>query len=416
MGRRGQMNIEEEKQLFSKWPVNSVLQRRAEDMLRRIDRLPNNVLLGSDLETLAAEQVEEERIVVPILRDRDKTAEYGEAEVKIPTGDSYASVPGLRITFFVPFEGDPFVFNVRPTYSPSAFPIVKDITVDRELLIEYEARHVQGHDYDTSAAHDYLNRTLDEIRRHLEQVERHIDTYNTDLQKMARTRIDSRREKLLRDQRLMEGLGVPLRRRNNPPETHEVPLVRKKSPVTQSAASASSKPKIADEHYQHILSVITSMVKVMEYSPKAFVMMGEEDLRWHFLVQLNGQYQGLATGETFNFSGKTDILVRWADENVFVAECKIWRGEKSLMNALDQLLGYASWADTRTALLLFNRGGTFSSVLGKIPAVVRGHPNFDKQLPTSRSENTFRFRMRRADDPERQLMLTVLAFDVPTSG
>jgi hypothetical protein len=28
----------------------------------------------------------------------------------------------------------------------------------------------------------------------------------------------------------------------------------------------------------------------------------------HFLVQLNGQYEGQATGETFNFEGKTDMI------------------------------------------------------------------------------------------------------------
>jgi len=38
--------------------------------------------------------------------------------------------------------------------------------------------------------------------------------------------------------------------------------------------------------------------------------MDEESIRQHFLVQLNGQYEGQATGETFNFEGKTDILVR----------------------------------------------------------------------------------------------------------
>lgn len=31
---------------------------------------------------------------------------------------------------------------------------------------------------------------------------------------------------------------------------------------------------------------------------------GEEDLRTHFLAQLNAQYEGQATGETFNFQGR----------------------------------------------------------------------------------------------------------------
>jgi len=39
-------------------------------------------------------------------------------------------------------------------------------------------------------------------------------------------------------------------------------------------------------------------------SPHAFSDMGEEDLRFHFLVQLNGAFQGQATGETFNFQAR----------------------------------------------------------------------------------------------------------------
>jgi hypothetical protein len=40
--------------------------------------------------------------------------------------------------------------------------------------------------------------------------------------------------------------------------------------------------------YEEILRIISNMVAVMERSPKAFRTMEEEDLRQHFLVQLNG--------------------------------------------------------------------------------------------------------------------------------
>jgi len=108
------------------------------------------------------------------------------------------------------------------------------------------------------------------------------------------------------------------------------------------------------EEYENILSIMRNMVRVMEQSPKAFENMGEEDLRTQFLVQLNAQYEGRATGETFNFQGKTDILIR-ADEggNVFIAECKFWSGEKQFLETIDQLLSYLTWRDTKTAILIF---------------------------------------------------------------
>jgi len=92
--------------------------------------------------------------------------------------------------------------------------------------------------------------------------------------------------------------------------------------------------------YQHILNVMDNMTKVMERSPHTFETMQEEDIRQHFLVQLNGQYEGQATGETFNFQGKTDILIRSEGRNIFIAECKFWKGPKGFSETVDQLLSY----------------------------------------------------------------------------
>ncbi len=96
------------------------------------------------------------------------------------------------------------------------------------------------------------------------------------------------------------------------------------------------------------LKIMQDMALVMERSPEAFKSMDEEALRQHFLVQLNAQFEGKATGETFNMGGKTDILLREADRNAFIAECKFWKGPKGFGEAIDQLLGYASWRDSKT--------------------------------------------------------------------
>ena len=97
------------------------------------------------------------------------------------------------------------------------------------------------------------------------------------------------------------------------PNTYIAPQVKRvitpKLPPT-SKAPYKPEPALDTKDYEHILSVVSNMVMVMERSPKAFRDMNEEDLRQHFLVQLNGHYEGQATGETFNFEGKTDILIR----------------------------------------------------------------------------------------------------------
>ena len=54
--------------------------------------------------------------------------------------------------------------------------------------------------------------------------------------------------------------------------------------------------------------------------------------------------------------------------NVFIAECKFWKGPKAFSEAIDQLLGYATWRDSKTAILVFNRGTETSTVLTGIDA------------------------------------------------
>lgn len=140
--------------------------------------------------------------------------------------------------------------------------------------------------------------------------------------------------------------------------------------------------------------------------------MDEESIRSHFLVQLNGHYEGQATGETFNYQGKTDILIRSEGKNIFIAECKFWSGPKKLIETIDQLLGYSSWRDTKVAVIVFNRNKDFSKVLESIQETSKQHSNFKRQIAFA-SETMFRYVFAHRDDPNRELLLTVMAFDVP---
>ena len=108
--------------------------------------------------------------------------------------------------------------------------------------------------------------------------------------------------------------------------------------------------------------------------------MQEEQIRDLILVDLNGHYEGDATGETFNNQGKTDILIRADGKNVFIAECKFWEGQKALHTAIDQILGYLTWRDTKAALLLFSKKVGFTDVLAKIATAVPEHLNFKQEL------------------------------------
>src|ERR1700738_805507 len=49
------------------------------------------------------------------------------------------------------------------------------------------------------------------------------------------------------------------------------------------------------------------------------------------------------------FDGKTDILIRKDGKNVFIAECKFWKGEKAFLETIDQI-GHSRFQPARSLI------------------------------------------------------------------
>jgi len=155
------------------------------------------------------------------------------------------------------------------------------------------------------------------------------------------------------------------------------------------------------------------MGAILHCSPSSFVSMKEEDLRQHFLLQLNGHYEGRATGETFNSYGKTDIIIKEGNKNLFIAECKFWTGPEKYLQTIDQILNYTTWRDTKTAIFVFNKNKNMTSVISNIDEVTCRHFNFKRKIEWHH-ESGFRYIFHQNSDKNKELYLTVLIFDVPT--
>jgi hypothetical protein len=137
-----------------------------------------------------------------------------------------------------------------------------------------------------------------------------VAKFNEHLPTLARQAAQRRRDKVVGDRELEASLGVPVRRRaDDVPGYAVAPKQRRVIPQrSEDRAARAAEPFLSPEVYEDILRAVRNMALVLERSPKAFARMGEEDLRHQFLVPLNAQFEGAATGETFNFEGKTDIL------------------------------------------------------------------------------------------------------------
>ncbi len=166
------------------------------------------------------------------------------------------------------------------------------------------------------------------------------------------------------------------------------------------------------DEYEKILKIIESMAKVIGRNPDAFQNLKEEHIRNHFLVQLNGHYPGNATGETFNYRGKTDILLRKNDVNLFIAECKFWKSQQTVKETVDQILRYSTWNDAKLALLIFNRSKNLTDILEKISYQMKNHSSFYQEINFP-SETGFRYLINHPTDSRRHLILTILVFEIP---
>jgi hypothetical protein len=403
--------------LFTGPSMFDVVENEKQRVKKEVQKLDANYILNASEQDLIRALVDEFYLHVPKLREDDiHVADYRETQIDV-SGDPNRFIihrgepfyiQGNKTTIVVPFDGDPGFFKIRPqtfTLNPPAAEVVGN---DLQLV------YITTNQSAGAVKRDYQN-DLGQIRRHLDSLRASAEEFNKQLESLVRQSVVERKKRLLADAGMVAALGLPIKKRADAPMTYTVPIQRHGARVdrpTVPTRKFEPEPILATEEYENILSIMKNMVRVMEQSPHAFDEMKEEDLRTHFLVQLNAQYEGQATGETFNFQGKTDILIRTEGRNVFVAECKFWKGEKELHNAIDQLLSYLSWRDTKTALLVFNRNAGFSEVLKKIESAVPMHKNFKRNVGKS-DESTFRYVFGQPNDSNRELSLTVLAFDVP---
>ncbi len=401
--------------LFSSGDLGGSLRAQEQKMEQAAQVIPADHALASSAPDLAAELLGQFRVEPLVLDEEAITVSHQDAQVDVSRDQMRMitdrsrpfHIPGTTVTYHVPYSGEADLFKMRPSTWSMSLPMA--VVGDGELRISATVptpvpASLKGH----------LDGELAKIRQFLGWVNADVDTFNDRLEGLALTSATRRREKVIADHDLIASFGVPVRRAAAP-KTYAAPPVRRsvpRAPTSKGSATGPLEPVLPAETYEHILGVARQMVAVMERSPKSFVKMNEEAIRDHFLVQLNGQYEGDATGETFNFEGKTDILIRRNGRNLFVAECKFWGGPKKLIETVDQLLGYASWRDTKTAIFVFNRGRELSKVLAQVSPTITAHPNFVREA-TYGGETDFRFTIAHRDDPERELTLTILVFEVP---
>ena len=322
-------------------------------------------------------------------------------------------VPGQRVIVKVPFSGDPDLFEFQPSTYDLNPPRAKVLAHESALELSFTAPHDESN---AQRIQQQMDNVITSVERCLERVRRDCEGWNSNLTRVATDCVQARKRRLLEQANLVAQLGIPLKRHTDSPSSISIPVTRRRRPKARVPATPAkpfqAEPTIVEDDYVYIINIISKLATSIERSPSTFARLPEEHIRNHILVSLNSHFDGGATGETFNSQGKTDILIREKDSNVFIAECKFWSGKAGLHKAIDQLLGYVTWRDTKTALIVFSKNKDFTGVLETIAECVPNHPSC-KSAATQLEETQFRFVFEQKNDENRDVHLSVLVFNIP---
>ncbi len=325
----------------------------------------------------------------------------------VHSGKSY---PRMVVYFYIPVKGNTELLNYTP--STRIFWTEEMKLQNNELVY----RVVQF-----SENVDDINRAFERLTSNLKTMEGYINEdvqqFNSSLRTKISSAFTSRKQELLKRKNLLTGLKVPLKKAENVSKTFTIPTpaIREKITVKPYVTEKgyTPEPTLDMNTYRAVLQIINDMGKEFERKPSVYSDKGEEQLRDHFLMLLEPNFDGSATGETFNKTGKTDILLRHEGNNVFVGECKFWTGIKGYTKTIDQLLGYLTWRDSKAAVVMFVRNKDFSSVLERVEHETSNHANF-LGFVNKDDETWFNYRFHINGDRNREVKLAVMLYHIPT--
>lgn len=409
--------------LFYESDLSQALRGNLEQAKEDIDSISEKQFLHASNDEIV-EHVFSKREVVPLtLHEDHKQMETHETKIDVRNdprrGEFDSSRPcmaeGVRVTVSVPFDGDARLWKCQPSRF-TANPPRAHVRAGRgdngghvEVVWECPSDSIG----DGTAIKHELDSTLNSIKSYLDTIRQDVEAHNRQLHGHIRQHSAHRRQRLGKHSKIAKTLNIPLKRAPGAPSVAPLPIKRKLVKPLPAPSNKPPEPGIRDEDYNHILDVIRHEGRSFEATPRTFAK-HEEELRDIILAHLNGHYQGQATGETFRKTGKTDIRIEDQNRAAFIAECKVWRGERELSRALEQLMGYLTWRDCKGALIIFNvRNARFTELQTKLPEAMTSHRLSINEV-SGQQAGEWRFQMRSVEDEDRMVTIHVFLFDLYT--
>ncbi len=402
--------------LFAEKPWRNFAEERLAAIKDEIEELPKNEVLGLD-QTEFCNYLQSKYELEPV-EVFEESATFDEPEKEMESGvNMYRRTYQVEVYKFLitySYNGSDELLRVIPSQRYMRSTSVYVDQNAKTISIPLRLDRMDAEKFKKQKSEDFKAAFLN-----LEFLNRDIPTWNRGLMVSINNLFEARKEKFQKENTFFEqiNLKVDPKAKNIfvPPTVKKVVVPR---PQVAAGKTFKSTPAVSEEMYEDILNLCDATGKSMENKPSLYENKGEEALRDQFLFLLETRYESVtATGETFNKGGKTDILLRHSDgSNLFVAECKFWRGPKSLSKTIDQLFDrYLTWRDSKVAILMFVDNKTISEVLESVDTVVCDHPYF-LSTDGKRSASRFAFIMHLPEDENLHVQLEVQIFHYPNKS
>lgn len=388
------------------------------DLQRATDRLSDEQILNCDLASLVTELTKDRIITFPELGEPQshppRRAEIIGAAA-LHSGLAFRSIPGrpvmgLKAIVEIPYTGSKSVFEVQPNTTGGVILPAAEID-SKALRIIW---HAPGQ-ADQAQIKSYFDQGIHAINVYLDRVRPIIEELNRRITALAQSRISERRRQITADRELVVGLGFVIKERPDPVVAEN--SARITLPALNAAWTAPGAPlpapALTSERFERAVATIQRTGIMLERSPSTTRKMNEGDLRNLILLLLNDkfEFEGFVGAEVFNSSGRSDILVRVAETNVLVGECKFHNGPKSVHTTLDQVLRYLSWRDDRAVVIMFFKKPGYTKLISDAAENIANHPQCTGRIGQedgARYDYTFHAQ----DDPDRTVHLVFIPFAI----
>lgn len=327
--------------------------------------------------------------------------------------DPHKSFKRDIIVYHIPYSGSIHLLKFQPsTWTSSAGYEIEIDTRSQTIKLEFINFH-----NDPEKIQRAYNDSVRYILSSYGHLKQDIEAYNSGLEGYIQSTLNGRRQQISKKSDFLASLGVPVKKKDDTPQTFAVPKPKLREKITVKPVvhekGFKPEPTLDDDNYQKILKIINDIGKNFERMPSTYSGKKEEDLRDHIIMTLDPNFEyGSVSGETFNKTGKTDIQLRHDSSVVFIAECKFWAGEKVYFKTIDQLLGYLTWRDSKTSVVIFVPNKDFTAVLDTVKEVTKNHPNYVRNQLVS-DETWLNYVFSLPTDPNKEIKLAVQLFHLP---